>query len=161
MSDVMLFGVLRMPYDMAMDGEIARRQFYGRAQEAADRIKELERKNAELELAHQRTKSSLNTASNALAHAESQAAEYRCKTGELENELRRVKLDLEEIALLAPAGSLAQHKAVESLKSIGTKGAATTKTQSEVSSYAVPHKERGGPSDLPPTLGRFDRMADS
>lgn len=38
MSDVMLFGVLRMPYAMAMEGEISRRQFYGRAQEAADRL---------------------------------------------------------------------------------------------------------------------------
>ena len=45
MSDVMLFGVLRMPYEMAMSGEIARRQFYGRAQEAADRIEQIEAEN--------------------------------------------------------------------------------------------------------------------
>ena len=42
MSDVMLFGVLRMPYDMAMDGEIARRQFYDRAQQAADKAELLQ-----------------------------------------------------------------------------------------------------------------------
>ncbi len=33
MSDVMLFGVLRMPYEMAMSSELSRRQFYVRAQE--------------------------------------------------------------------------------------------------------------------------------
>jgi hypothetical protein len=38
MSDVLLFGVLRMPYEMAMGSELSRRQFYARAQEAADRI---------------------------------------------------------------------------------------------------------------------------
>jgi len=34
MSDVMLFGVIQMPYEMAMDGELSRRQFYDRAQQA-------------------------------------------------------------------------------------------------------------------------------
>lgn len=43
MSDVMLFGVLRMPYEMAMESEISRLQFYGRAQEAADRLEAAER----------------------------------------------------------------------------------------------------------------------
>ena len=38
MSDVMLFGVLRMPYELAMSDELSRRQFYERAQEAADRL---------------------------------------------------------------------------------------------------------------------------
>lgn len=38
MSDVMLLGVLRMPYELAMHDELSRRQFYERAQEAADRI---------------------------------------------------------------------------------------------------------------------------
>ncbi len=38
MSDLMLLGVLRMPYEMAMDNELSRRQFYDRAQQAADRI---------------------------------------------------------------------------------------------------------------------------
>lgn len=49
MSDVMLYGVLRMPYEMAMDGEIARRQFYQRAQEAADRVEKAERLYAAVE----------------------------------------------------------------------------------------------------------------
>ena len=44
MSDVMLFGVLRMPYELAMGDELSRRQFYGRAQQAAD---ELEKSRAE------------------------------------------------------------------------------------------------------------------
>jgi hypothetical protein len=38
MSDVMLFGVLRMPYDLAMYTELSRAQFYERTQEAADTI---------------------------------------------------------------------------------------------------------------------------
>jgi len=41
MSDVMLFGVLRMPYDMAMHSELSRKQFYNRAQQAADKIERL------------------------------------------------------------------------------------------------------------------------
>lgn len=48
MSDVMLYGVLRMPYDMAMRSAISRRQFYDRAQEAADRIEQLEAELARL-----------------------------------------------------------------------------------------------------------------
>lgn len=47
MSDLMLFGVLRMPYEMAMSGEISRIQFYDRAQQAADRIEKLEAELAE------------------------------------------------------------------------------------------------------------------
>ena len=40
MSDTMLLGVLRMPYELAMSTELSRRQFYERALEAADRIAE-------------------------------------------------------------------------------------------------------------------------
>ena len=43
MSDVMLFGVLRMPYDMAMATQISRHQYWQRGQEAADRIEALEK----------------------------------------------------------------------------------------------------------------------
>lgn len=42
MSDVMFYGVLRMPYEMAMSGEISRIQFYNRAQEAADKVEKAE-----------------------------------------------------------------------------------------------------------------------
>lgn len=42
MSDLMLFGVLRMPYEMAMQSELSRYQFYQRAQEAADRLEAVE-----------------------------------------------------------------------------------------------------------------------
>jgi hypothetical protein len=38
MGDVMLFGVLRMPYEMAMRDELSRRQFYDRVQQATDRL---------------------------------------------------------------------------------------------------------------------------
>lgn len=43
MSDVMLYGILRMPYEMAMNDELSRFQFYQRAQQALDRISELEK----------------------------------------------------------------------------------------------------------------------
>lgn len=43
MSDVMFYGVLRMPYEMAMSDELSRRQFYDRVQEAADRLEAAER----------------------------------------------------------------------------------------------------------------------
>lgn len=42
MSDIMLFGVLRMPYEMAMQDEMSRRQFHSRAQDAADRIEAMQ-----------------------------------------------------------------------------------------------------------------------
>jgi hypothetical protein len=48
MSDLMLFGVLRMPIEMAMSDEMSRLQFYARAQEAANRIEELEAENERL-----------------------------------------------------------------------------------------------------------------
>lgn len=38
MGDVILFGVLRMPYELAMSDELSRRQFHRRASEAADII---------------------------------------------------------------------------------------------------------------------------
>lgn len=47
MSDVMLFGVLRMPYEMAMGNALSRRQFWQRAQEAADRLEAAEATPAE------------------------------------------------------------------------------------------------------------------
>ena len=46
MSDVMLFGVLRMPYEMVMDNEMSRRQFYDRAQQAADELERIADKQA-------------------------------------------------------------------------------------------------------------------
>jgi hypothetical protein len=51
MSDLMFYGVLRMPYEMAMADEICRIQFYGRAQQAADRVQAAEREIAELRAA--------------------------------------------------------------------------------------------------------------
>lgn len=46
MSDLMLYGVLKMPHEMAMASELSRLQYWQRAQEAADR---LEKAEAELE----------------------------------------------------------------------------------------------------------------
>lgn len=43
MSDLMLTGVLAMPYEMAMSTELGRRQYWDRAQQALERIAELER----------------------------------------------------------------------------------------------------------------------
>jgi hypothetical protein len=51
MSDVMFYGVLRMPYELAMSDELSRKQFYSRAQEAADRAEVAEKRIAELEAA--------------------------------------------------------------------------------------------------------------
>jgi chromosome segregation ATPase len=45
---------------------------------------------------HLRTKGSLAIATNALSHTESQLAEWRSKAGELENENRRLRAELEE-----------------------------------------------------------------
>lgn len=45
MSDIMLYGVLRMPYELAMSDEISRLQFYQRAQEAVDRLEACETTN--------------------------------------------------------------------------------------------------------------------
>lgn len=49
MSDLMFYGVLRMPYEMAMADELSRLQFYSRAKEAADRIEAADKRIAELE----------------------------------------------------------------------------------------------------------------
>lgn len=51
MSDRMLFGVLSMPFDMAMSGEVSRLQFHDRAQQAVARIKADAMRFAELEAA--------------------------------------------------------------------------------------------------------------
>ena len=49
MSDLMLYGVLRMPYEMAMEGELSRQQFYDRVQEAARRLQAAEARLAEID----------------------------------------------------------------------------------------------------------------
>jgi hypothetical protein len=51
MSDVMFYGVLRMPYELAMSDELSRKQLYSRAQEAADRAEAAEKRLAQLEAA--------------------------------------------------------------------------------------------------------------
>lgn len=50
MSDIMLFGVLRMPFEMAMGDDIARRQYWQRGQQAAN---EIERLRNELHIAQE------------------------------------------------------------------------------------------------------------
>lgn len=42
MSDVMFYGVLNMPYEMAMSDELSRLQFYGRVKEAVARLHKAE-----------------------------------------------------------------------------------------------------------------------
>ena len=51
MGDVMLYGVLRMPFDMAMSGYLSQRQFYDRVQEAARRLEAAEARLAEIDSA--------------------------------------------------------------------------------------------------------------
>jgi hypothetical protein len=65
MSDLMLFGVLRMPYEMTMSSEISRRQFYSRVQEAADRIERLERELDQARGAYQGCATALEIANRA------------------------------------------------------------------------------------------------
>jgi len=48
MSDLMLLGVLREPYDLAMGDELSRRQYHGRGQQAADEIDRLTAERDEL-----------------------------------------------------------------------------------------------------------------
>ena len=47
MSDVMLYGILRMPYNMAMHSETSRLQFYSAAQSAAAEIERLRKELSE------------------------------------------------------------------------------------------------------------------
>lgn len=47
MSDTMLFGVLKMPFEMAMNDEISRRQFYQRVQELVARVEAQPEQQAE------------------------------------------------------------------------------------------------------------------
>ena len=47
MSDTMLFGVLKMPYEMAMRDEISRIQFYQRVQELVARVEAQPEQQAE------------------------------------------------------------------------------------------------------------------
>lgn len=49
MSDVMLIGVLRMPYEMAMGSTLSQMQYHSRGLEAAERILADEARIAELE----------------------------------------------------------------------------------------------------------------
>ena len=49
MSDLMFYGVLRMPFELAMSDYMSQRQFYDRAQEAADRVEAADKRIAELE----------------------------------------------------------------------------------------------------------------
>lgn len=87
MSDMMLFGVLGMPFEMAMGDELSRVQFWQRAQQAATRIQsdagriaELERQNAEL---RQDRTSALNRISNLMDMSEA----AKEKIAELETQL--------------------------------------------------------------------------
>jgi len=49
MSDVMLFGVLEMPYNMAMNDELSRWQYWQRGQESAQNIRDLQAQVEELQ----------------------------------------------------------------------------------------------------------------
>lgn len=48
MSDTMLLGVLRMPYNIALDTEMGRIQYYQRGLQAADEIEQLRAENQKL-----------------------------------------------------------------------------------------------------------------
>lgn len=48
MSDVMFYGILGMPYEMAMNNELSRYQFYQTVQQAIEKITRLEEENQKL-----------------------------------------------------------------------------------------------------------------
>lgn len=84
MSDVMLFGVLRMPYELAMSTELSRKQFYDRAKYAADRIAadadhigELESNNAAMETKYGMMKAALETEVRQLKRKLAEAERHR------------------------------------------------------------------------------------
>jgi hypothetical protein len=90
MSDLMLYGVLRMPYHMAMSDHMSSFQFWSRAQEAASRLEAAEARLAELD----RAPSSATTAGErqsidtpefrALLRAHQRAAEARCNSDSID-----------------------------------------------------------------------------
>lgn len=57
MSDAMLLGVLRMPYELTMSDDLSRAQFHQRAQQAADRIESDADRIAALEAENEALKS--------------------------------------------------------------------------------------------------------
>lgn len=48
MSDLMFFGILNMPYEMAMNDELSRYQFYQTVKQALIRIEKIESENEKL-----------------------------------------------------------------------------------------------------------------
>ena len=48
MSDVMFYGILRMPIEMAMNDSLSRFQFYQTVQQALERIQRIEEENKKL-----------------------------------------------------------------------------------------------------------------
>ena len=50
MSDLMLFGILEMPYALAMSDELSRMQFHARAKQACDQIRALEDEVSDLRM---------------------------------------------------------------------------------------------------------------
>ena len=84
MSDVMFYGILRMPYEMAMEGDISRRQFYSTAQDAATRVENLE---AEIER--------LRTISNKLDGLKGSAYAYQVSTPEQQAKIDEMFVQME------------------------------------------------------------------
>ncbi len=94
MSDVMLLGVLRMPYDLAMQDVISRIAFHSRAAEAAGRIEadadeiarlraEVERLKNDLAFAHASRLSAEDALAEERAHADALAEALAASTDEL------------------------------------------------------------------------------
>jgi outer membrane murein-binding lipoprotein Lpp len=80
----MFYGILRMPYEMAMEGEISRRSFYSKAQEAATRVENLE---AEIER--------LRGISNKLDGLKGSAYAYQVSTAEQQANIDNLFVQME------------------------------------------------------------------
>lgn len=84
MSDVMFYGILRMPYEMAMNDEMSRFQFYQTVQQAVDRVDALEK---ELK----RTKFAWNMAENEIERLQGHMKVEAKLRLELADELRKAQ----------------------------------------------------------------------
>lgn len=84
MSDVMFYGILRMPYELAMSDELSRSQFYSTARAAATRIENLE---AEIER--------MRATSNKLDSLKGSAYAYQVSTPEQQAHIDNLFVQME------------------------------------------------------------------
>jgi len=92
MSDVMFYGILRMPYEMAMGNDLSRRQFYSTVQTAAARVESLEEDVERLEAEVER----LRAISNKLDGLKGSAYAYQVSTPEQQAKIDEMFVHMEK-----------------------------------------------------------------